>query len=231
MMTDASGTLADPDGIRHALLCAQGVPHRFGLRDSVEPAGLVRPRQVHGACVAILAAGAPAPAEADAIVSGEPGIPVGIVTADCVPILACCDSGEVVAAIHAGWRGLAAGVVEHGISGLRARAPAGSRLRAVVGPHIGACCYEVDETVLGPLRARFGSDLMAATVESRPGRWLLDLAYLSALALERSGLRDDERGLVADACTFCEPERFHSYRRDGARAGRLMHCVAARPTA
>lgn len=227
-MTDALSPADAPDGIRHALLHALGVSHRFGVRDSIEPPGLVRPLQVHGSRVAILAAGGATPAEADAIVSGDPGVPVGIVTADCVPILACCESGEVVAAIHAGWRGLAAGVVEQGISTLRARAPAGSRLRAVVGPHIGACCYEVDEPVLKPLRARFGADLMAATAESRPDRWLLDLAYLSALALERSGVRDDERGFVANACTFCEPERFHSYRRDGERAGRLLHCVAAR---
>lgn len=215
-------------GIRHELLSERGVPHLFGLRDSVEPRGVVRPRQVHGSCVALLQRGEAVPVAADAIVSHDPGAPVGIVTADCVPILACCDSGEVVAAIHAGWRGLAAGVVERGIAVLREQAPSRSSLQAVIGPHIGACCYEVDEPVLGPLRARFGAQLSIALAESAPGRWLLDLAAVVAIALERSGIQGDALGRVPAACTFCEPERFHSYRRDGSRAGRLLHRVAAR---
>ena len=215
-------------GIQHALLHERGVPHLFGLRDNVEPRRVVRPRQVHGARVAVLRAGAAVPAEADAIVSGDCASPVGIVTADCVPILACCDSGEVVAAIHAGWRGLAAGVVEHAIAVLREHAPARCSVQAVIGPHIGACCYEVDEPVLGPLRARFGATLTAALAESAPGHWRLDLACLAAEALERSGVRGDALGRVPRACTFCEPQRFHSYRRDGSSAGRLLHRVVAR---
>ncbi len=219
----------DPErGIQHELLRERGVPHLFGLRDSVEPPGVVRPRQVHGNRVALAQRGAAVPAAADAIVSREPGTPVGIVTADCIPILACCDSGEAVAAIHAGWRGLAAGVIERGIAVLREQAPAGSPLQAVIGPHIGACCYEVDEPVLGPLRARFGDGLPTALADSASGRWLLDLASLAVVALERSGIHGDAIGCVPAACTFCESERFHSYRRDGSRAGRLLHRVAAR---
>ena len=216
-------------GLRHPLLVAIGVEHRFGRRDDAAPPDLVRPRQVHGVVVARLEGGAAEPAEADAIVSGTPGVPVGIVTADCVPVLAASDDGSVVAAIHAGWRGLAAGVVARGIEALQACRP-GSRLRVVVGPHIGVCCYEVDEPVLGPLRARFGKSLEPAlqpAVDRRPGHWRLDLGALVAVDLQRMGISPADCGVLPDACTACHPARFHSYRRDGTRAGRLVHHIAA----
>ncbi len=221
---------ASPAGLRHPLLEEIGVVHGFGLRDGTAPRLLVRPRQVHGVGVAAVRDGSAHPAEADAIVSGEPGVPVGIVTADCVPVLAASRDGAAVLAIHAGWRGLAAGVVEQGIAALQARSPAGTRLRAVVGPHIGACCYEVDEPVVVPLRVRFGAGLDAAlrpAEAGRPGHWMLDLASLVAVELQRMGISDTDRGVVPDSCTACQPERFHSYRRDGERAGRLVHHIAA----
>lgn len=221
---------ARPADLRHRLLEEIGVVHGFGLRDGTAPRLLVCPRQVHGVGVAAVRDGSAYPAEADAIVSGEPGFPVGVVTADCVPVLAASRDGAAVVAIHAGWRGLAAGVVEQGIAALQARCPAGSRLRAVVGPHIGACCYEVDEPVVVPLRARFGAGLDAAlrpAEAGHPGHWRLDLAFLVAVELQRMGISDADRGVVANPCTACQPERFHSYRRDGARAGRLVHHIAA----
>jgi copper oxidase (laccase) domain-containing protein len=110
---------------------------------------------------------------------------------------------------------------------LRERARSGASLRAVIGPHIGACCYEVDEPVLGPLRARFGAELPAALAASSPQRWLLDLARLATVALVRSGVAAAAVGRVEAACTFCDPLRFHSYRRDGSAAGRLHHRIAA----
>jgi YfiH family protein len=220
-------------GLRHALLDSAGVPHGFGVRDSVPPPTVVRPRQVHGIAVASVVDLEVRPAEADAIVSESSSYPVGIVTADCVPVLACSEDGAVVAAIHAGWRGLAAGVVEAAIEELRGRSGARVGLRAVVGPHIGPCCYEVDRPVLDPLRARFGSLLDSAVRRSapdRPGHWLLDLGRLVAAALERVGVSAAQRGFVPASCTYCNPKRFHSYRRDGKAAGRLVHHVGpARP--
>jgi hypothetical protein len=113
-------------------------------------------------------------------------------------VLAASRDGAAVLAIHAGWRGLAAGVVEQGIAALQARSPAGTRLRAVVGPHIGACCYEVDEPVVVPLRVRFGAGLDAAlrpAEAGRPGHWMLDLASLVAVELQRMGISDTDRGV------------------------------------
>lgn len=217
--------MSDGD-LRHLLLDSVGVRHGFGLRDGTAPAGVVRPVQVHGASVVTPRNG---PGEADAIVSTDTGFPVGIVTADCVPVLAATGDGRAVAAVHAGWRGLAAGVVANGMTALRRAGGGGSTLAAVIGPHIGLCCYEVDEPVLGPLRARFGDAVDDAVRPSadRPGHWMIDLGFLVDLDLERAGVSEQQRGRIQGACTFCDPGRFHSYRRDGEQAGRLLHFIQA----
>jgi YfiH family protein len=220
---------AIPEVLRHPLLARAGVVHGFGVRGSEAPAGTLRPRQVHGAEVARIRVGARtelSPAEADAVVSRIPGAAIGVVTADCVPILACSEDGLAVAAIHAGWRGLARGVVEAGIEALAGLAGPGRKLVAVIGPHIGDCCYEVDGPVLAALGDGFARELAAA---SRPsavvGRAYLDLGCLAAAALERAGVAADAQGVLPDSCTHCSVERFHSYRRDGERAGRMVHFV------
>ena len=214
---------------RHPLLEAVGVVHGFGLRGLAPPPGLRRPQQVHGASVAQAAGcvGAAAP-RADAVVSALPGVPVGVVTADCVPILVAADGGRAVAAIHAGWRGLACGVVAAAIEALRAESGAAPHLVAAIGPYIGACCYEVDEPVLEALAPTFGGDLAAALRPARPGHAWLDLGRLAHTALLHAGLSPSALGRVPRACTRCDPVRFHSYRREGAAAGRLHHYIAAR---
>jgi hypothetical protein len=217
--------------LRHALLDAVGVEHAFGVRGVAPPPNLRRPRQVHGAGVARAAdcVGA-TPPEADVVVSALVGVPVGVVTADCVPILVASASGEIVAAIHAGWRGLANGVIAAGIEALRAEAGNALRLVAVIGPHIGACCYEVDEPVLAALTPFFRESLAAALRPARPGHAWLDLGKLAHTALLRAGLEASSLGVVPRACTHCDPVRFHSYRREGPAAGRLHHYIEARGT-
>jgi len=213
------------------VLAARGVRHGFGLRGAAPPRGLVRPRQVHGCAVARVGEGGRAePHEADAIVSTDPARAVAVLTADCLPILLCSRSGEAVAAVHAGWRGLAAGVVRAGVEALRAAA-GGAPLQAAIGPHIGRCCYEVDEPVLARLRPRFAADLAAALLPTRPGHGRLDLGALARAELARAGIPPDAVGSAAIECTHCDPERFHSYRRDGAGAGRLVSFIAPGPRA
>ena len=212
--------------IEHPLLHDCGVRHGFGTRGSAPPSPLLRPRQVHGARV-VTSRECANGAEADAVIAARGSSDaIAVVTADCVPVLAASADGRSVAAIHAGWRGLAAGVIEAGIAALR-RAGNGARLRAVVGPHIGPCCYEIDAPVLDALR-HFDADLDAATTASRPGHHWLDLGALARSALRRAGVSASEIGGVASSCTSCDAERFHSYRRDGPRAGRLVHWIAPR---
>jgi YfiH family protein len=214
--------------IRHPLLDACGVEHGFGVRDAPTPQPLARPKQVHGSVVAAASECAgPAPREADAVVCDEPGERVGIVTADCVPVLMASEDGGAVAAIHAGWRGLAAGVVEAGVARLRALS-GGCELVAVIGPHIGPCCYEVDTPVIDAMAERLAASLAASTTPSRPGRVLLDLGRLTRATLLSEGLASRAVAQLSGACTRCDAVRFHSYRRDGARSGRLTHHIAAR---
>jgi YfiH family protein len=205
------------------------VVHGFGVRGSLAPEGCLCPRQVHGAGVAraeTWRASRPVP-EADAVVASRAGAVVGVVTADCVPILLAASEGVGVAALHAGWRGLARGVVRAGVAELARAAGVGTeRLVAAIGPHIGACCYEVDAPVLDALRGELGSAALTSATAVRTDHWMLDLGALAALALERAGLPRASIGTATARCTACDRGRFHSYRRDGARAGRLAHFVA-----
>jgi polyphenol oxidase len=208
--------------LEHPLLAAAGVRHGFGLRTS--PAREVRrPLQVHGAAVVRADADGPL-GEADAALATRTGVSVGVVTADCVPVLLA--AGGAVAAVHAGWRGLAAGVIPRAVEALAEAAP-GAALVAAVGPCIRGCCYEVDAPVLDALRARFGGALDAALRPARPGHALVDLAALARAALRGAGVADERVGVVAGACTRCDAARFHSYRRDGPAAGRLLSWIEA----
>jgi hypothetical protein len=209
--------------LEHPLLAAAGVRHGFGLRTSPMLAGVRRPVQVHGATVVSADAG-DVLGEADAALVTRPGVSVGVVTADCVPVLVA--AGAAVAAVHAGWRGLAGGVIPRALEAL-AEATGGAEAVAAVGPCIGACCYEVDAPVLDALRLRFGAALDAALRPARPGHALLDLPALAREALVAAGLARARVGTLAGACTRCDAVRFHSFRRDGASAGRLLSWIEA----
>jgi YfiH family protein len=141
--------------------------------------------------------------EGDALVTAEPGRPLIAHGADCLTAALVGAGGERLAVVHAGWRGLVAGVLE------AAAERVGLGFSAVVGPGAGACCYAVGEDVASPLRERFGDDIVAG------GR--ADLALSARRALERAGAAEVA---LAGLCTICDPERFHSHRRDGSGSGR-----------
>jgi YfiH family protein len=217
-------------GLCDAVLSDRGIAHGFGQRGSQVPVDTLFARQVHGMEVWEVA---DPPAgikridspEADVVVLREPGWSAGIVTADCVPILAAREDGIAVAAIHAGWRGLAAGVIEAGIAALRALA-AGQPLVAAIGPAARGCCYEVDEPVRAALFDRYARWLDGAILRpGRPGHYLLDLPALAEQILLSGGIEAASLGTQHRVCTICDPERFESFRRDGGAAGRARHFI------
>lgn len=163
-------------------------------------------RQVHGTRVVEAAAALDAP-EADASVARAPGTVCVVKAADCLPVLFADDAGSVVAAAHAGWRGLAAGVLEATVDALGV---APRSVLAWIGPAIGAAHYEVGPEVR---EAFLGRDARAeaAFVANRPGHWRLDLA---AIARQRLAARGVERVGGGTLCTFSDPARFPSWRRD-----------------
>lgn len=218
--------------IRHPMLERCGVAHGFGTRSSVVPDGTFFPRQVHGTNVHCVSGASGVRSDdcvidADAVYSTVSGQSVAIVTADCVPILACTQSGSGVLAVHAGWRGLASGVIEAGVKALKEATRAGETLCAVIGPHIGECCYEVDAPVLDAMSKRFGqASTERASTMTRPGHARIALGTLAALELERAGVARSCCAQIENSCTSCEAARFHSYRRDGEAAGRMAHFIA-----
>lgn len=183
------------------------------LRLPSEPAWL---RQVHGAGVANLDEDPPAEV-ADAAVTHRENRVCAIQVADCIPVLFAARDGSAVGAAHAGWRGLAGGVLEATVRSLRMD---GRELCAWLGPGISARHFEVGEEV----RAAFvDGDPRAASAfaPNSRGRWQCDLAALARRRLANLGLRDVSGG---DFCTYADPERFFSYRRDG-RCGRMAALI------
>lgn len=216
--------------LTHPLLEAIGVVHGFGTIAAHEPPGLLRPRQVHGTQVVVVEQmPTPTLGDADAVLSTLPGVEVGVVTADCIPVLLADASATVVGAVHAGWRGLAAGVIECALREFSRLGVDAKTLRAVMGPHIGPCCYEVDAPVLDAMRKRFPDWRAAVHLRdtSRPDHAQLDLGLLATQELLHFGLVAKSVAQIPNACTACDPTRFFSYRRDGTGAGRLLHFIAA----
>lgn len=155
--------------------------------------------------------------DADAAVAFSPGAVCAIMTADCLPVLLCDEDATVVAAAHAGWRGLAAGVVESAVASMHQPA---ERLMAWLGPAIGPDHFEVGEEV----RTCFCEASPRAQDAFRPsvnGRWLADLPLLARQRLNDLGVW---RVAGGECCTFADPERFFSYRRDGA-TGRMASLI------
>jgi YfiH family protein len=175
-------------------------------------------RQVHGATVVEAPwEGAP---EADASVAARPGWILGIKTADCLPVLLVDPERRLVAAAHAGWRGTAAGVAARAVEALVARGGTPDGLLAALGPGIGPCCYEVGDE----LRDAFGPRGVAFFRPGPNGRPHLDVRAANVRQLVEAGLRPAAIHHVAD-CTRCRADLYHSYRRDGAAAGRMISFV------
>ena len=223
--------------LRSTLLERAGFPHAFPTRDvgDAELAAalggkIVQVKQVHGAR-AVLAAEAAASSlaggaqEADALVAPSNGVAVGVRVADCVPVLVARTDTGAVAAIHAGWRGVVGGVVPAGVE-LLGR----GSLVAAIGPCIGACCFEVGADVAD--RIGFVTRRAAPQAGARTPAGAGDKAYVDLRAAVRAQLR--ALGLADDAiddvpgCTKHEPDRFHSFRRDGANSGRMLAAIATR---
>jgi YfiH family protein len=151
--------------------------------------------------------------DADAAVTSMPGVVLAILTADCLPVVFAARDGSEVGAAHAGWRGMAAGVLEATVAAMRA-APAD--LVAWLGPAAGPDAYEIGEEVFDAFVAR-DPRARAAFVPTRPGHWRVDLYMLARQRLADAGVAAVHGGGL---CTISDPQRFFSHRRDG-RSGRI----------
>ena len=201
-----------PPGIVAGTVLRQG---RLEDRDLTgEPCWL---QQVHGAAV-VVARRFEQPPEADAAISRSPGNICVVRTADCLPVLLCASDGTEVAAVHAGWRGLAAGVIEATIARMR-HAP--DDLLVWLGPAISQAAFEVGDEVRASFVGQESDDARHFVANSR-GRWQADLYALASSRLRRLGVVSITGG---GFCTFTERERFFSYRRN-PDCGRMVSFVA-----
>jgi YfiH family protein len=173
-------------------------------------------RQVHGTQVVSLDADFNSEQEADASVCMTPSRVCAILTADCLPVLFCDRAGTKVAAAHAGWRGLANGVLEATVAAMNCKA---TELMAWLGPAIGPHAFEVGSDVRDAyLDVDMGNEI---AFKPHSDRWLADIYSLATLALARVGVKQVSGGQY---CTYTDKENFFSYRRDG-ETGRMATVI------
>lgn len=191
--------------------------HGFGTRQVNIPAlhsQLATVKQVHSAACVTAGGRSGVLGVGDALLENTPGAAVAVRTADCIPILLVDPQHRAVAAVHAGWRGTAAQIVRRAIEGMGEQfGTQPATVRAAIGPGIGKCCYEVGPEVA----AQFGGQ----------GRMHLDLTEANRAQLLAAGVTP-QAIYASNLCTMCQPEEFHSYRRDREAAGRMYSFAAIR---
>lgn len=210
-----------------------GLAHGFGSFDEEVPLALharwervhARWRQVHGTGVVRLENPAEQGLEGDAFWTSRAGLPVAVVTADCVPILLARRDGACVGAIHAGWRGTIARITERFFETIAAHGEKPQDWVAAIGPAIGPCCYEVSEE----LASRFSTDFSAIASQAVPRFRHLDLPAVNAAELKRLGFGEVE---LLRACTRCSLSSegaplYHSYRREGGGTRQYSVIIAS----
>lgn len=190
-----------------------GIPHGFSTREAPDWAAVlpgapvVLVKQVHSAdVVAVAGRSDAAPPQADALVTDRPGLLIGIVTADCAPVLLADAAAGVVGAAHAGWRGAVGGVLENTLAEMERLGARRGRISAVIGPTIAQASYEVDAA----MRDRFPAEAHRFFASGAPGNWQFDLSGFVAWRLGQAGVAEVE-DLAED--TYTQPARFFSFRR------------------
>ena len=160
----------------------------------------------------------------DAALTALRGVVLAVQTADCVPVLVADIESRAVAAIHAGWRGTAAGIVKIAVTRIIEKfhiAP--KSLHAVIGPHIGVCCYEVGEDVVQAM-----PDASAVETGEEWSKPHVNLAAANRRQLIEAGIPETQIE-TSSLCTKCREDLFHSYRRDGKRMGHLLSVIGLAP--
>jgi hypothetical protein len=193
------------------------------VREALHGLAIVRMRQVHGDRVVRVRASDQDVGVADGLVTDVPGLALAVLTADCVPILMVAGERRVAMALHAGWRGTAAGVAERGVEAAeREFGVRPDEWEVALGPSIGGCCYEVGAEVGAALESRWGP-MSPAWREAAGCRWL-DLRTANRVILTALGVPDD-RIVDAGPCTACARAEYFSHRAEAGRTGRQLSAV------
>jgi purine-nucleoside/S-methyl-5'-thioadenosine phosphorylase / adenosine deaminase len=191
---------------------------------------IVTMRQVHGDhIVEVKDKSLKEVGEADGMITAATDIFLGVLTADCVPILFVAPKNKLVAAVHAGWRGTLAGIAEKAVRLFTDQLHVSAdELEVALGPSIGSCCYEVKDDVAGPLLKRWGA-IAQASIQKRDGKTYLDLRLLNRAVLSQAGIPETNIFQIGP-CTSCSPDDFFSYRRQRSETGRQINFVGWLPS-
>jgi polyphenol oxidase len=204
---------------------------RFGRAVGFNPSDLIVLQQVHGSQIIVLRQthdpllmrGMPG----DGLITTRPELPLGIITADCFPVIIAAPTVPAAGIVHAGRKGIALRIVSGAIELLcREFHVPPAAVFVAVGPGIGRCCYEVDEASAEPFQAQFRPN-QAVVRPSRSGHRYLDLQRAILLQLCDAGVPSAHLW-CADLCTACHPQWLYSYRREGPRSGRMLNVVMIR---
>ncbi|HEX9829762.1 MAG TPA: peptidoglycan editing factor PgeF [Bacteroidota bacterium] len=222
MSTRVGGVSPEPYGMNMSFSVGDAKEHvtenrrRFFDGVGILPEQIALPKQCHSATVVPVDAGGEYKS-CDGLVSATPGIWLGISVADCVPIILADPRTKAVAALHAGWRGTRQRIVEKGMSLMSdAFGSKPEHIVAYIGPSAGVCCYQVGVEVA----EHFSSPVLT----HKNGSVYLDLKLENKRQLQAAGV-PIEQIETSPHCTICAPDRFHSYRREKERSGRMMAVV------
>ena len=163
--------------------------------------------------------------EGDGLMTAIPGVTLVVFSADCIPILLCDPVRRVIAAVHSGWRGTAAGIVTRAVE--RMREVYGCRpedIRAAVGPGIGPCCFETHEDVPNAMMAAVATPALPYIKIKENGKFTVDLKGINARRLELAGL-DPANIAVSGDCTCCMADKYWSHRRQGSERGSMAAVI------
>jgi YfiH family protein len=212
--------------IRHAFCTRTGGDEGSAAALGIPPGRLLTLRQVHGAEVLIFEENTKAaltyPLPYDAVITNKKGVALGIWTADCLPILMVDRSKRIIAAVHAGWRGIWRGVIERTVNEMKKTFESSpADILAGIGPGIGPCCYEVGTDVVSLFQN--SHDTPDLLIQEREGRTYLDLSRAAQLELSKVGIPPDNIETIP-LCTACREDLFFSFRRD-KKPGRQLSFI------
>lgn len=205
---------------------------RFADAIGVEAESIVRRSQIHSAVVTVADASMrgegffiKTEAEGDGFAANVPGIALAVTTADCVPILLEDPAAHVIGAVHAGWRGTAAGIAAECVRKMCSLGADAGSIRAAIGPAIHFCCYEVGDDFADAVAAQVGDELAEKYIRMHDGRFHADIAGLNSALLRREGVRYTHIDM-SDFCTCCHPELFYSHRFSHGKRGAMLSVIS-----
>lgn len=215
----------DPDKVRENY-------RRFFDAVGVKEGSLVTTNQVHGDIVRVVTSAdwksdpfEKAEFEADGLMTATPGVALMVYAADCIPVLLYDPVRRVIAALHAGWRGTAAGIVSRGVERMKeVYGCRGEDILAAIGPGICSQCFETHEDVPNAMMASMGTAALQYVQIKENGKFAVDLKGLNRLRLEQAGLTEEHIALCEE-CTSCLPERYWSHRKLGNNRGSMAAVI------